>query len=100
MTDEVDEKSDGSRGSHADAWAVEHGGSIVHVAIRAYDAHEWAGGEPFDVVPLCRSQTLTDAEREALKKVLRRVREDYFTGRFADSVQIAAVIDGLLERTK
>jgi hypothetical protein len=51
-------------------------------------------------VPLCRSQTLTDAEREALKKVLRRVREDYFTGRFADSVQIAAVIDGLLERTK
>jgi hypothetical protein len=43
---------------------------------------------------------ITDEEREALKKVLRRVREDYFTGRFADSVQIAAVIDGLLERTK
>jgi hypothetical protein len=43
---------------------------------------------------------LTDEEREAIEKVLRRVREDYFTGRFADSVQIAAVIDGLLERTK
>ena len=44
--------------------------------------------------------TLTDAEREALMKVLRRVREDYFAGRFADSVEVAAVIDGLLERTK
>jgi hypothetical protein len=44
--------------------------------------------------------TLTDEEREALKKVLRRVREDYFAGRFADSVEVAAVIDGLLERTK
>jgi hypothetical protein len=43
---------------------------------------------------------LTDAERTALRKVLRRVREDYFAGRFADSVQVAAVIDGLLERTK
>lgn len=43
---------------------------------------------------------LTDEEREALRKVLRRVREDYFAGRFADSVEIAAVIDGLLERTK
>jgi hypothetical protein len=52
------------------------------------------------VVPLCRSPTLTDEEREALKKVLRRVREDYFAGRFADSVEVAAVIDGLLERTK
>jgi hypothetical protein len=41
---------------------------------------------------------LTDAEREAVKKVLRRVREDYFAGRFSDSVEIAAVIDGLLER--
>jgi hypothetical protein len=70
MTDEVNEMSDGSRGSHADAWAVEHGGSIVHVAIRAYDAHEWAGGEPFDVVPLCRSPTLTDEEREALRRML------------------------------
>ena len=43
--------------------------------------------------------TLADEEREALKKVLRRVREDYFAGRFADSVEVAAVIDGLLERT-
>jgi hypothetical protein len=42
---------------------------------------------------------LTDEERTALRKVLRRVREDYFAGRFADSVEVAAVIDGLLERT-
>jgi hypothetical protein len=52
------------------------------------------------VVSLCRSPTLADDEREALGKVLRRVREDYFAGRFADSVKVAAVIDGLLERTK
>lgn len=43
---------------------------------------------------------LTGAEREALKTVLRRLREDYFAGRFADSVKFAAVIDGLLERLK
>jgi hypothetical protein len=43
--------------------------------------------------------TFTNEEREVLKTVLRRVREDYFAGRFADSVKIAAVIDGLLERT-
>jgi chromosome condensin MukBEF ATPase and DNA-binding subunit MukB len=48
----------------------------------------------------CDRATLTDAEREALTKVVRRIREDYFAGRFADSVQIAAVIDGLLERAK
>ena len=42
---------------------------------------------------------LTDAEREAVEKVLRRLREDYFSGRFYDSAEIAAVIDGLLERT-
>lgn len=43
---------------------------------------------------------LTAEERSALKTVLRRVREDYFAGRFADSVEVAAVIDGLLERTQ
>jgi hypothetical protein len=43
--------------------------------------------------------TLADEERKALKKVLRRVREN-FAGRFADGVEVAAVIDGLLERTK
>lgn len=41
---------------------------------------------------------LTDEERKALKTVLRRLREDYFAGRFSDSAEIAAVIDGLLER--
>jgi len=38
----------------AAAWAVEHGGDIVHVAIRAHDAEEWAGDGPVDVVPLYR----------------------------------------------
>jgi hypothetical protein len=43
---------------------------------------------------------LTDAEREALTLVRRRIIEDYFAGRFPDSAQIAAVIEELLERTK
>ena len=33
-----------------------------------------------------------------LEKVLRRLREDYFAGRFYDSAETAAVIDGLLDR--
>jgi len=44
--------------------------------------------------------TLTDEERESLATVLRRTREDFFTQRYDDSVTIAAVVDGLLERTK
>ena len=42
--------------------------------------------------------TLTDAERKALEKVLRLLREDYFAGRSYQSVELAAVIDGLLDR--
>ncbi len=96
MTGEIDEMSAGSRGSHADAWAVEHGGSIVHVAIRAYDAHEWAGGEPFGVVPLYRSPTLTDAEREAIEKAIgRELDAEWYGGPEPDRV---VVLRGLLER--
>jgi len=47
-----------------------------------------------------QSLSLTDYERESLTKVLRRTREDFFAQRYADSVTIAAVVDGLLERTK
>jgi hypothetical protein len=43
---------------------------------------------------------LTDSERKALEKVLRLLREDYFAGRSYQSVELAAVIDGLLERLK
>jgi hypothetical protein len=43
--------------------------------------------------------TLTDAEREALQRVLRLLRERYYgTGRIKDAEQIGAVIDGLLAR--
>jgi len=59
-------------------------------------AYEWN----WSIEPLYRSPTLTDEEREALAKVLRRTREDFFTQRYDDSVTIAAVVDGLLERTK
>lgn len=47
-----------------------------------------------------QSLALTNEERETLAKVLRRTREDFFTQRYDDSVTIAAVVDGLLERTK
>jgi hypothetical protein len=79
----------------------------------AYYAHgsEYDTGCEFEFVTLSREHAeaaggtvatlvqITDEERAALRKVLRRVREDYFAGRFADSVEVAAVIDGLLERT-
>jgi hypothetical protein len=79
----------------------------------AYYVHgsEYDTGCEFEFVTLSREHAeasggtvatlvrLTDEERTALRNVLRRVREDYFAGRFADSVEVAAVIDGLLERT-
>jgi len=103
------EPSPASAGSHGSAsrwngvpvaWAaVVQNGVPLCLAYHRQDAQGAVVGMA-QVVPLYRSPTLTDAEREALKKVLRRVREDYFAGRFADSVEVAAVIDGLLERTK
>jgi hypothetical protein len=101
MGDE-NERSVGSAGSHREpvAWAaVGKNGVPMWLAYHRQDAEGAVVGMA-EVVPLYRSPTLTDEEREALKKVLRRVREDYFAGRFADSVEVAAVIDGLLERTK
>ena len=42
--------------------------------------------------------TLTDAEREALRKVLRLLREGFFRDSSIELVQAASVIDGLLDR--
>ena len=67
ITDEVNDMSAGSRSSRAAAWAVEHSGSIVYVAIRAHDAQEWAGGGPVDVVPLYRQEPPADAELDAIR---------------------------------
>jgi hypothetical protein len=91
------------------AWGVMRvGGRWVSILCSEEQAE--TGRKSFDVMenwvhvvrPLYEKPqpTLTDEEREALGKVLRRLREDYFAGRFADSVEAAAVIDGLLERTK
>jgi hypothetical protein len=84
-----------SRGSHAAAWAVEHGGDIVCVAIRAHDAQEWAGGGPVDVVPLCRWPTLTDKERDALAWA---VWEGQMRSTTEGAEERAATLQGLLER--
>jgi len=102
MSDE-NERSVVSAGSHVE----------LHRAVRALldgvnaryakNPREWTCPHMQALDDMTQSEpqpTLTDKEREALRKVLRRVREDYFAGRFADSVEVAAVIDGLLERTK
>jgi len=98
--------SAGSRGKPV-AWGVFYGDGKLHSPWDSQAKAECTAltMRKFDHLgvyasPLYRSPTLTEAEREALRKVLRRVREDYFAGRFADSVEVAAVIDGLLERTK
>jgi len=41
--------------------------------------------------------TLTDAEREAVGRMLRRWREDYY-GRLEGAEQVGAIVDGLLAR--
>jgi hypothetical protein len=98
--------SAGSHGSAARwngvpvAWAaVGKNGVPMWLAYHRQDAEGAVVGMA-EVVPLYRSPTLTDEERESLAKVLRRTREDFFTQRYDDSVTIAAVVDGLLERTK
>jgi len=93
-------------GSQPVAWAViEWDGDVFGTYRTEEDARqviEYFSYDGMHAAPLYRhpQPTLTGEEREAIGKVLRRVREDYFAGRFADSVKIAAVIDGLLERTK
>jgi uracil-DNA glycosylase len=91
--------SSASLGSHAAAWAVEHGGDIVYVSIRAHDAQEWAGGGPVDVVPLYRhpQPTLTDAEREAIETAMNAYGEHNDD---PECETIEAALWGLLERTK
>jgi mono/diheme cytochrome c family protein len=97
-TQDTNEPSLASAGSHADAWAVEHGGDIVYVAIRADDAQEWAGGGPVDVVPLYRSTTLTDEEREAVAAAIKSLLDDPYDG--APISPHAATLRNLLERMK
>lgn len=60
-------------------------------AVPAIDLMEEAAGE-------IERLRLTDYETEALRKALLRAREDYTSGRFADSANLAASIEGLLER--
>ena len=111
MTDEA-EQSIPSRGSHGDEYEFPGGPLFSERFKMAHAAFEWCRDNnaslsaPVNIVTalfslglVVKKPTLTDEERGALKKVLRRLREDYFAGRFADSVEVAAVIDGLLERT-
>jgi hypothetical protein len=103
-TRDAAEPSPASAGSQPVAWEIRRSDGALEALTPCVRMSEQilrciGGGT---ILPLYRhpQPTLTDEEREALRKVLRRVREDYFAGRFADSVEIAAVIDGLLERTR
>jgi hypothetical protein len=64
--------------------------SLYEQALAAADEMNWS------VEPLHRSPALTDAERF----VLREVRDAYADRDEVKANEIAAVIDGLLERTK
>ena len=49
-------------------------------------------------VTVTMDATLTDEEREVLRKVLRLLREGFFRDSSIELVQAASVIDGLLDR--
>jgi hypothetical protein len=94
-----DECSVHPEGTQPVAWAVAHRGSIVHVAIGSHEAQEWAGGGPVDVVPLYRSPTLTDEEREAIEEAMRQVVESDCIAT-PHALEVIDTLRGLLERTK
>jgi hypothetical protein len=78
MTNEVDEMSAASRGSQPVAWAVMYpnGKGVDTVFEYESDAREAACGDE-EVVPLYRSTTLTDEEREAIHRAEARLRTAY-----------------------
>ena len=101
MSDE-NERSVASAGSRPVAWHVTGDGleyaTLLEEHARAIVEEEGGTVAPLyqTVTPLYRSPTLTDAERF----VLREVRDIYADEDDVKCSEIAAVIDGLLERTK
>jgi hypothetical protein len=84
----------------ASRWEV--GNMIFNSEERAKEYAEASLRNSCPVVPLFRSPPqprgwLTEEERGVLRKLLRRVREDYSL-RCGDGVNVAAVLDGLLAR--
>jgi hypothetical protein len=77
------------------AWAV-MGDGYEYVSMMPEMCGAWASENGGRTVPLYRSPTLTDAERF----VLREVCAAYADKDEVKANEIAAVIDGLLERTR
>ena len=98
---DTNERSVASTGSRLVAWAVLRiDGSIYDVYANEEEAKaiDEAVTGNHGVVPLCRSPTLTDAEREAIKDAISCC-EDITYGGAADQ-EAADVLKALLERTK
>ena len=90
--------------SPAAAWAVMDGTKTLvgyHSCSRE-KAEAWAREYGFpDVVPLYRSPTLTDAEREAVERAVETLDGWQKTGGYHSAIDDdAATLRGLLERTK
>lgn len=86
------------------AWAVVLSNGKIHDTffLFKWEAEKFADSLIYSngIIPLYHSPALTDAEREVLKKVLRRIRESMWNDSSIELVQMSAVIDGLLFRTK
>ena len=83
------------------AWAVVCGDCVDSTFTDRDEAVEWACGliPPPQIVPLYRSPTLTDAEREAVEEACNFYSHECETdGATDDDYQNAAALRGLLER--
>jgi hypothetical protein len=95
----TNEPSPASAGSHGEpvAWGVATSGGFVVYAMRTRSEAARYVADETNIVPLYRSPTLTDEEREALE-VLRDGDWECIDRKTYE--QITAAISGLLERTK
>ena len=86
-----------SAGSHGDpvAWLIDCGGEWQMVSLSRENADAAADENDAEVVPLYRSPTLTDAEREAIAWCVEMAAT---TATECD--EKLAALRGLLERTK
>ena len=81
------------------AWAIEVSRDVWSLTHMPHIARGWPQA---DVVPLYRSPTLTDAEREAVDMAIDLLNgvEDVSAGASRRADAAAATLRGLLERTK
>jgi len=90
------EPSPASAGSQPVAWAVHYGLDPDPEVHWGYPRHAAESGRM--IIPLYRSLTLTDEEREAIEKAIgRELDAEWYGGKEPDRV---VALRGLLQRTK